>query len=73
MYKFTFFLTSVLVGGEWSAARSDRFTPGERTPNTHWIRGWAGSRTGLDDVEKILDPSRIRTLTRRPAYSQSLY
>jgi hypothetical protein len=34
------FLTSALVGGEWLASRSDRFTPGERVPDTHWIRGW---------------------------------
>jgi hypothetical protein len=40
-------LTSVLVGGEWSASCSDRFTPG-----THCTGGWVGSRAGLDDVEK---------------------
>jgi hypothetical protein len=26
--------------------------PGESAPGTHWIRGWVGPRTGLDDVEK---------------------
>jgi hypothetical protein len=26
--------------------------PGERAPDTHWIRGWVGPRAGLDDVEK---------------------
>jgi hypothetical protein len=31
------FLTSALVGGEWSASRSDGFTPGEKAPRTHWI------------------------------------
>jgi hypothetical protein len=46
------FLTSALVGGEWSASHSDRFTPGERAAGTHWIGGWVGLRTGLDDVEK---------------------
>jgi hypothetical protein len=25
-----------------------RFTPGERTPGTHWIGGWVGPRAGLD-------------------------
>jgi hypothetical protein len=40
-------LTSALVGGEWSASRLCRFTPG-----THWIGGWVDSRAGLDDVEK---------------------
>jgi hypothetical protein len=34
------FLTSALVGGEWSATRPGRFTPGERAPGTHWIEGW---------------------------------
>jgi hypothetical protein len=34
------FLTSALVGGEWSASRPGRFTPGERAPGTHWIGGW---------------------------------
>jgi hypothetical protein len=41
------FLTSALVGGEWSASRPGKFTPG-----THWTGGWVGSRAGLDDVEK---------------------
>jgi hypothetical protein len=33
------FLTSTLVGGEWSASRPCRFTPG-----THWIGGWVDPR-----------------------------
>jgi hypothetical protein len=45
------FLTSVL-GGQWSDSCSGRFTPGERAPGTHWIGGWVGHRTGLEDVEK---------------------
>jgi hypothetical protein len=45
------FLTPELVGGELSASRSDRFTPEERAPGTHWIGGWVGPRAGLDDVE----------------------
>jgi hypothetical protein len=36
------FLTSALDGGEWSASRPDRFTPGERSPGTHWIGGLVG-------------------------------
>jgi hypothetical protein len=28
------------------------FTPRERAPGAHWIRGWVGPRTGLDVVEK---------------------
>jgi hypothetical protein len=31
------FLTSALVGGEWSASPHGRFTPG-----IHWIGGWVG-------------------------------
>jgi hypothetical protein len=45
-------LTSGPVGGEWSASRPDRFTPGERTPSIHWIGGRVGPRTGLNDAEK---------------------
>jgi hypothetical protein len=45
------FLTLALVGGEWSASRPGRFTPGERAHGTHWIGG-LGPRAGLDDVEK---------------------
>jgi hypothetical protein len=40
------FFTSALVGGDWSASRPGRFTPG-----THWIGGWMGPRAGLDDLE----------------------
>jgi hypothetical protein len=35
------FLTSAVVGGEWSASHPGRFIPGERAPGTHWIGGWA--------------------------------
>jgi hypothetical protein len=45
--KIHVFLTSALDGGEWSVSRTGRFIPG-----THWIGGWAGPRTGLDDTEK---------------------
>jgi hypothetical protein len=41
------FLTSALVGCEWSASRPGRFTPDNR-----WIGGWVGPISGLDDVEK---------------------
>jgi hypothetical protein len=42
------FLTSAQVGGEWSASRPCRFTPG-----THFIGGWVDPRVGLDDMEKL--------------------
>jgi hypothetical protein len=46
------FLTSALVGNKWSASCPGNFIPGERAPETHWIRSWVGPRTGLDDKEK---------------------
>jgi hypothetical protein len=46
------FLTSALVGGEWSTSRPGRFTPGERTPGTHWIVRSVDLRAGLDNMEK---------------------
>jgi 2-polyprenyl-6-methoxyphenol hydroxylase-like FAD-dependent oxidoreductase len=71
-----FFLTSALFGGEWSASRPACFAPGERVPGTHWIGGWVGPRTGLDDMEKwkFFPPPglELRPLGR-PARSQSLY
>jgi hypothetical protein len=70
------FLTSALVGGEWSDSRPCRFTPGERTPGTHWIGGWVGPIAGLDYVEKrkllTLPGLELRPLGR-PARRQSLY
>jgi hypothetical protein len=48
------FLTSALDGGESSASRPGRFTPGEIAPGTHWIGSWVDPRTGLEDVEKNL-------------------
>jgi hypothetical protein len=68
------FLTSALVGGEWSASRPSRFTPGERATGTHWIGGWVGPRAGLDDVgkRKFLTLPGLELLPRL-ARSQSLY
>jgi hypothetical protein len=68
------FLTSAMVGGEWSASRPGRFTPGERAPGIYWIGDWMGPRFGLDNVEKrkllSLPELELRRLGR-PA--QSLY
>jgi hypothetical protein len=65
------FLTSALAGGEWSASRSGRFTPG-----THSIGSWVDPRASLDDVVKrkflTLPGLKLRPLGR-PAHSQSLY
>jgi hypothetical protein len=46
MYTSTHSLTSALDGGEWSASRPGRFTLRERAPDTHWIGGWVGPRSG---------------------------
>jgi hypothetical protein len=46
------FLTSALVGGEWSASRPGRFTPEERTSGIHWIGGWVALTAGPADLEK---------------------
>jgi hypothetical protein len=79
MLKFNqihIFLTSALVGGEWSASRPCRFTSGENTPGTYWIGEWVGTRAGLDYMEKrkflTLSGLELRPLGR-PARSQSLY
>jgi hypothetical protein len=66
------FLTSALAGGEWSASRPCRFTPGERAPSTHW----EDPRAGLDDMEKwkFLPPLGLKLWPPgRLAHSQSLY
>jgi hypothetical protein len=51
-----------------------RFTPGERTPGTHWTGGWVGPRAGLDTEAR----GHILFLCRkwkpgRPLCSQTLY
>jgi hypothetical protein len=55
---------------------SDCFTPQGRAPGIHWIGGWVGPRTGLDDVEKRkflpLPELELRPLGSPPR-SQSLY
>jgi hypothetical protein len=55
-------------------APAARFTPGERTPGTHWTGGWVGPRASLDAEtrRKILCPCRGSNLDR-PARSQTLY
>jgi hypothetical protein len=70
------FLTSALVGDDWWASRSGRFTPGERASDTHWIGGWMNPTAGMYDVDKwkflTLPGLELRPL-RRPASIQSLY
>jgi hypothetical protein len=68
-------LTRAVVGAEWSASRHGRFTPGKIALGTHWIGGWEGPRTGLDDVGKrkflTLPGLELRHLWR-PVRSQPL-
>jgi hypothetical protein len=49
MYRSTFFLTSALVGGEWSFSRLCRR---EKAPGTHFIGGWVNPRAGLYEMGK---------------------
>jgi hypothetical protein len=55
------YLTSATRWG-WvvSVTPRPRFTPGERTPDTHWVGGWVGLTAGLDAGarRKILCPCR---------------
>jgi hypothetical protein len=70
------FLTSAVIGGEWSASHPGPFTPGERAPATLWTGGCVGPTARLDDMEKIkffiLWGLELPPLGR-PARSQSLY
>jgi hypothetical protein len=70
------FLTSALDGSEWSASLPSHFTPRGKSPLTHGIGGWVGSKTSLDDVKrrKILPlPGLEFRPLGRPAHKQSLY
>jgi hypothetical protein len=70
------FLTSALVGGEWSASRPCRFTPGEGAPSTHWKGGWVNRRASRHDLKKrkfLPPPGLVLRPLGRPASSQSLY
>jgi hypothetical protein len=76
MYRSTFFLTSALDGGEWSASRPGHFTFGERASGTHWIGGSVDPRADLDNLEKRkflnLPGLELRPLSLPPR-KQSLY
>jgi hypothetical protein len=69
------FLTSALVEGYWPAALPGLLTSEERTPGAHWIGGWVGPRTGLDNVKRRrilpLPGLELQPLSR-PTHSQTL-
>jgi hypothetical protein len=46
------FLTSTLHWDERSASLSGPFTPGERSPGTHWIEGLLGLWVGMKETRK---------------------
>jgi hypothetical protein len=72
MYSF---LSSALVGGEWSASCPSHFAPREGAPSTHWIGSWVSPRAGLDDMKrrKILPlPGLKLQPLGHPAFSQLL-
>jgi hypothetical protein len=46
------FLTSALIGGEWSVSHPGRRNLGERVPGTHWIGSWVGLKASLNKIKK---------------------
>jgi hypothetical protein len=68
------FLTSAVVGSEWSASRPGHFTTAERNRVTHLTGGWVGPEIGLNDMERrksypyqdsSSDPSAVQPVTSR--------
>jgi hypothetical protein len=67
------FLISACFGGDWSAPRPGRFTPGQRAAGTPWMGGRMGPRGGLDTMEKIKSFLCRESNPGRPACASSLY
>jgi hypothetical protein len=64
---------SLDLGTSWRLVASFTprpFYPEEITLGSHWIGGWVGPRTCLDDLEKILDRTGTRTPAIRPVASR---
>jgi hypothetical protein len=68
------FLTSALVGGEWSVSRPGRFTTGERAPHTHYIgAGWPPNpvwttwkgEISCPYLDSNSDPSAVQPIANR--------
>jgi hypothetical protein len=76
------FLTSVLVGGEWSASRPCHFNPGERVPGTNWIGGWVDPKPDWTTWRRenswsyrnsSSDPSVVQLVASRNIYCNIYY
>jgi hypothetical protein len=48
MYRHIF-LTSTIVGFEWSVSCPGCFTSGANAPVNHWMGSWVSHRAGQDD------------------------
>jgi hypothetical protein len=68
------FLTSALVGVEWSGSLSGLFTPGEIAPNTHWIGGGcSGTERDSNLTKRWEDKGRKVGVGTATGYSSMLY
>jgi hypothetical protein len=77
MYRSTFFfITSALVGGEWSVSCPGRTKSEGKSPRYPLVGNWVEPGTGLDDVKRrnilLLPGLELRPVCRL-ARSQSLY
>jgi hypothetical protein len=66
------FLTSAIVGAEWSASHAGRVPPAEIASSTHWIRSWTGqfwkgkNILSLLEIETGFLGSPVRSLVTIP-------
>jgi hypothetical protein len=67
------FLTSALDGGERSASRPCRFSPGNLAPVTHWIGACVVPRAGLELCRGYSNLFCRESNPVRPAHNSSLY
>jgi hypothetical protein len=61
-------LTSALDGGEWSASRPGRFTPGKRALRNHWMGGWVDPNAGKNSYphrDLNSDPAAVEPVASR--------
>jgi len=58
-------MTTALEGGEGSASRPGCLPP-IKNPDTHWIRGWVGPKTGLgvSESRRVMASAGIRSPDR---------